>query len=88
MPKSKVDKEEMIGLYLQGYEFNELAQMYGTKPTYIREILQRNHVPLRPKATVDEGKIKALFKAGWKLPMIAFDCEATIDQVKEVLGVK
>lgn len=83
--KSKIPHDEVVQMYGEGYEIAELAYHFNSNNSYIREILRRKHVKLRPDNGIDVGKIKALYRAGWNLNAIAFEMCLKAEQIVDVL---
>ena len=83
--KSKIPHDEVVQMYGEGYEIAELAYIFGSNNAYIREILRKKKVQLRPENGIDVGKIKALRRAGWTVTAIAFEMCLPAEQITEVL---
>ena len=60
----KIETEAIIKAYEDGQSMNAIAKVYGTYPTSIKRVLERNHVKLRHDARV-EGSLHV--KDGEKL---------------------
>ena len=60
----KIETEAIIKAYEDGQSMNAIAKAYGTYPTSIKRVLERNHVKLRHDARV-EGSLHV--KDGEKL---------------------
>ena len=65
--------------------WREPAYIFNSNNAYIREILRKKHVQLRPENGIDVGKIKALHRAGWTVTAIAFEMCLDTRQITEVL---
>lgn len=84
--KQTVPVEEVIRLYTQEHMTpQEIAETVGYKDVgTVIEKLRRARVYKDDK--IDRGKIKALWKAGWKVEDIAEDIKMPIAVVNEVIG--
>lgn len=79
--KSKERDERVIALYQQGMTVPEIAkEISGLSPENCRNILKRAGV-YKGRPNVDDGKIKALHRAGWPVKEIAAEMKLTEGQV-------
>jgi len=79
--KPKIDKAVMMDMYYQGKTPDEIATFFGTKSgENIEKMIHREigHHPM-------QGKIKSLWLAGWGIERIMKECNATEDEIREVI---
>lgn len=91
--KPKVDPVQAVRMYYEGYTIDEIADFYGVVASHVSRVLRREGVPLTLKGTetekkIDAGKIRALWKAGWSVTGIMFDCNCTKEEVEEVINAE
>lgn len=99
-----IDLETMYFRRIGGASWEELAKEAGHSQSTIKRMVvawaRDNGKPqptdkvvkklISDPTMVDKGKIKALWKAGWKILSISADCNCTEECVREVLsnGIK
>lgn len=87
MKKSRATIQQMAELYLQGMEPDEIRERFGYKSEdYIIQKLRQARVYVHNRKKVDEGKIKALHRAGWSISEIAEEEQLREPVIREVLN--
>lgn len=83
---NKVPVEELIFLYkVKHMTPQEIANKVGYKRAEtVTSKLRR--AGIWTNNTVDKGKIRALYKAGWSIEKISMETDVSEDTVREVLG--
>lgn len=78
--KPKIDREKMLQLYNDGYTPSEIADYFGTKSGLNIEKKLRAEGIL-----IDKPKIRSLWLAGWGIERIMKECNASEEQIREVV---
>lgn len=79
--KPKIDKAVMMDLYYQGKSPDEIASYFGTKSgENMAKMIQKElgHPLVR-------DKVMSLWLAGWGIERIMKECNATEDEIREVI---
>ena len=87
MKKAKASIPQMVELYLQGLEPDEIKEELGySSAEYITQKLRDAKVYDSSRKRIDKGKIKALRKAGWSIQDIAEEEQLPESIIREVLN--
>lgn len=88
--------QEMVdiikALTMYGCKQIDIAKRLNLQQSMVSK-MNSGHFPLEdttsevPVIPIDEGKIKALYRAKWPLREIATDCGVSIETVKDVLNI-
>ena len=83
--KRMYDRDEMRRLYDEGYTDEEIARQVGCTQHYIERLREKaglvpNHAPF------DEGKMKALHRAGWSIHKIADEMGVEDEEIRRRLN--
>ena len=84
MNMPKVKPAEVIAMYEKGYTTSEIAERYGVSRSHVRKTLSDTG-KYQPENGVDKGKVRALWKAGWSIQKIMYDCECTEAEAREII---
>ena len=84
-----IDKDRVVELHKAGLRNGEFAKEVGCSPGRVTNILKEMKEKPRYKkvdlATIDKGKIGALWRAGWPLSEIAIEMRCEKEDICAVL---
>lgn len=81
--KPKLDRATIADMHRRGFNAADIALAIGARsPNYVNQIIRE----LSPSDYIDTGKIKALYKAGWNVWMIADECSVSTREVREIVN--
>lgn len=83
--KRKYDRAEMRRLYDLGMRDKEIADKIGCSEYYVTDLRENAKLPPNPEP-FDEGKMKALYRAGWSIHKIADEMRVEDSEIRRRLN--